>query len=393
MRLVRIFVVVLCCAGFIWLAVKSAAVGALLKTNPTAASLFAPGDPRIISKLAVNEFASRAGNVSPALRAASIQSLRRAPLAYEPFLIGAVDALITKKSNPDELLQEASRRNPRSRLGQLLLLDQHLRAGRVEEAISTMNLLTRLVPGARTVLVRELARFARARESRPAIKNVLAGDPVTKESLLEYLASDPGNAELILELGSAGNSRGSRTPAWQPKLVDSLIQGGQTQRAHRLWQRLSGVEESRLDGLIYNPGFRQVPGFPPFNWRFSGTNSGSAEPDGNQGLQVEYYGRTESRLVEQLLLLAPGRYRLSSSLRGSVHPEGGKVAWKISCNNSGRILLDLSLTGEKSAEARSQLFTVPSGCGSQWLALLGSPSEFPKDQILTVGALNLEKAN
>ena len=118
-----------------WLAVKTAAVDALFRRNPYAAASFSPGDPRVATTLAMAEFRQKQGAVTPALSERAIASLQDAPLTEEPFFLGALAALMQGDgAKAEPLLLEAKRRNPRSRATRLLLLDGHLRAGRVEAA-------------------------------------------------------------------------------------------------------------------------------------------------------------------------------------------------------------------------------------------------------------------
>ena len=392
MRLVRAVLVVATCLGLAWLIVKTSAVDALVRMNPAAAAMVAPQDPRVVMANAMVEFTMTGGSVGLQTRTATIDALKQAPLAEEPFLLSATQALAEKKTElADRLLREARRRNPRSRMTLLLLLDRQLRKGEVEEAVITMNVLGRLIPQAESVLTGQLAQFAKAPASRPAIKRVLAQAPDVRAGLLEHLASNGGDPDLILEIAGPGAapSKGA-PPDWQRKLVSSLVERGNVEQAFALWKRFSGIAST--EGYIYDPGFKGLPGFPPFNWHFPESTGGVAEASPGIGLQVQYYGRDQAQLVEQTLLLPPGRYRLSMNVAGNVSPEGGTVSFNITCTNPGSTLLVLPLTtqgqGQKTASGE---FSVPAGCRSQKLALVGSPAEFAKESNFTVSALTLNK--
>ena len=394
MRLIRVILVLAACAGLIWFSVRTAALNALLSKSPAAAAIVAPEDPRVVMGIAMAEFSETGGRVRAELQEASMRSLARAPLEDEPFLLASVSALAREDEAGDRLIVEAARRNPRSRITQLLLLDRQLRAGSIAEAVTTINLLSRLIPDAQTVLIGQLVEFARNPSTRQAVVRVLERDPTMKSRVLDYLAADAKDLDLILALAGAGDQRGdgSSPPAWQQKLLAALAARGDVQRAYQLWSRFSEVGIGKPTAGIYDPTFAGLPGLPPFNWQFIESNGGVAERSGSSGLQVQYYGRGDARLVEQMLVLPPGRYRFSSKVEGSVPPESGRLAWQLSCHKSGSTPLDLSLTsGGDTQRVVSSEFTIPSGCASQWLALVGAPAEFSKEVNLTIPEVTLEK--
>lgn len=395
MRLIKAFFLVVGCIGLAWMVVKTSAVYALADKNPAAAALVAADDPRVVMGLAMQEFSAKGGEVSPELRKASINALADDPLAEEPFILAGVNALAEERSNAERLLVEARSRNPRSRITNLLLLDRQLRAGRTEEAVATMNILTRLIPGAEAVLVGQLAQFAQTKSTRPTIKQLMERDRHIKNRLLEYLASDPKDLDLIMELADAGTGQGRpAAPAeWQRRLVAALVERGEARRAFPLWARFSGIAAEAGAPRIYDPDFKRLPGFAPFNWRFSDTNAGAAEPRPGGGLQIQYYGRDQATLVDQLLLLPFGRYRLSARVEGDAASDGPTLSWRLSCSRSGPQIVDLPLSRGNSAEMVTQEFSVPAGCEVQTLALVGTPSEFAKDVFLTMTDLNLQKVS
>lgn len=392
MRLVKPILGIASCIGLAWLVVRTSVVYALAEEKPAAVALIVPNDPRVIVELAMDEFSRSGGLVSRSLHEAIMAGLPSIPLAPEPFILAGIDALAENDPRAEVLLREARRRHPRSRITHLLLLDGQLRAGRLEDAVSTMNTLTRLIPGAEPVLVAQLAEIARTRSTRPTIKNLIERDSRIKNRLLEYLASDAKDPELILELaGPAAAPAGSApAPIWQQKLISALIDRGEAQRAYRLWARFSGLNGASPKPLINDSEFRAAPGLLPFNWRFVESNGGVAERSSAGGLQVQYYGRDAATLVDQLLLLSPGRYRLSSAVEVGASTDAPPVTWRVTCNQGER-LLDMNLVQGRSEPTISQEFTVPAGCASQWVALTGNPAEFAKPVSLMIRKINLEK--
>lgn len=377
-----------------WLAVKSAAVEALVKRNPYAAATFSPGDPRIPTTLAMAEFRQKQGAVTPALSARAIGALQDAPLAEEPFFLGALAALVRgDEAKAGPLLIEAKKRNPRSRVTRILLLDRHLRAGRVKQAATEVSGITRLMPATRNVLVPELARFAVDPRTRNALADILRADPELKRTLLEHLASSGVEPETVLRLAGdeAGPAPNEQTPAWQQQLLASLVQKGEVAQARTLWSRFAGVQS---EAAVYDGRFERKPGPPPFNWQFSSSAAGVAEPTGSQSLQVEYYGRADAELASQMLTLSPGRYRLDFEAAGDASERGSSVSWRIDCHPSQIGLAAVPVAKLSSAPRTIGVgFVVPpSGCAGQRLRLIGTPAEFPTTHSITISNVQVRKA-
>ena len=99
-----------------------------------------------------------------------------------------------------------------------------------------------------------------------------------------------------------------------------------------------------------------------------------------------FYGQEDGPLATQLLLLAPGAYRLAMPLTGD-KGHAHSLAWSLTCANSttpiGRIALD-------EAAARGWAFTVPASCAAQKLELSGVSSDMPQQVDVTIGRLQLE---
>jgi hypothetical protein len=378
-----------------WLAVKSAAVDALVRRNPYAAASVSPGDPRIALNLAMAEFRLKQGAVTPPLAERAIGSLQDAPLAEEPFFLAALAALVRgDEAAAEPLLIEAKKRNPRARATRILLLDRYLRAGRVEQAAAEISGVSRLMPATRRVLVPQLARFASDPKTSGALADILRSDPELMSGLLEHLASSGAQPETVLRL--AGNEAGSapdgQSPAWQQKLLSSLVKKGDVAGAQRLWSRFAGVPVNGAQ--IYDGQFQRRPGPPPFNWQFSSSAAGVAEPTKSRSLQVEYYGRTDAELASQLLTLPPGRHQLRFKAVGDSPERGSSVSWRLVCHPSNVEIASVPI--DKLSYAPRTIgaaFVVPaSGCSGQWLRLVGTPAEFPTAHSITISDLQIARA-
>jgi hypothetical protein len=306
----------------------------------------------------------------------------RAPLKVEPFLVKA--ALAEKAGNlrrAEVLLREARSRNPRSTAALYLQVDVALRENRIADGLSGLAVLARLIPGASVQLIPSLAQFARTPGADQQLAIVLRSNPNLKRPLLMALAADPHNEELVMSLaGSDSRSLDPEAKAWKARLVQAFIQQGDYQRAYRIWQNFTGLHGK--SPLLFNGEFRQTPAPPPFDWTYVSGSAGMVEPSGGR-LHILYYARESSTLAYQLLLLAPGNYRLTSPVVGNGAAKA--LTWTILCQGSGKQLLDAP-AGQGGLE-----FSVPGDCRMQTLMLNGEIQDSPQDFDMQVGPVALER--
>jgi hypothetical protein len=393
-RLPKILLLSVGAAGLGWLAVQAAAVEAFAGRNPPAAARFAPGDPRVPMGQAMLEFRQKAGAVSPATTRRSLAALSDAPLAEEPFLLAGLSAMIAERpAEAAPLLAEARRRNPRSRVSRLLLLDRYLRTGNTDAAVGEIAALGRLIPEANRVLVPELARLSLKPDSAAAAADVLRSDPVMRDGVLDHLSATRTPPDRILALAErSGRIVPGETAPWQHRLLQGLVERNDLTRARNLWSRFAGVDAKSLTG-VYNPRFERLPGPGPFNWTFASSSNGAAEPVRGPALQVEYYGRGEAELASQLVALAPGRYSMAFRASGNTPGGTAAVSWRLSCHPSSAEIMSLPIQKLSYTPAvRRGQFTVPAGCSAQWLRLIGTPAEFPAAHSITISDLQVRRA-
>lgn len=362
--------------------------------NPFVAATVAPDHPRVRIGLAVTYFELRGGAVPVAEERAALDALKRAPLADEPFLLAGVAALAANDvARGERLLTEARRRNPRLRMARLLLLDRYMRERRIAEAAEEMAALSRLIPGAGTLLTQAVARMVRDPATSTQAIAILRTRPELENAVLEDLAGSDADPNLILGIAGPSLSRAGRaTPPWEQPLLERLVARGDLAQALRLWGIFTGLTGQHGDKLLYDRDFRGLPGPPPFNWKFSTGGAGVAER-AKGALQVAYYGRDDAELASQLLVLPPGRYRLTVHAQGDASGEGSRLAWTVGCDSGGEPLVQLPLTGVASAPRRfGAAFTVPAaGCRAQWLRLKGVSGDVATAQNATISGLSIDR--
>jgi hypothetical protein len=240
--------------------------------------------------------------------------------------------------------------------------------------------------------VPELARMAQNPKTRPTLRQMLESDPRMLELVLNHLATKGDDPDIVLQL--AGNLRTANADVgdWRQALMDLLVNKGDIARARRLWSYFGGGTGKADGNLIYDGDFEGQPGLPPFNWRLSSGNAGVAEMDRSKSLEVEFYGRSDAELASQLLALTPGPYRLSFHAEGDLKGPAHRIIWRVQCLDGKTTPLELPLArityaGRNVAVA----FTIPPGCPGQWLRLIGEPTEFPKNESVSIRNLKLQK--
>lgn len=361
----------------------------MAETRPELAETLAPRLPDALVSAAMAEVGQAAaqGQTPPQSAMQRLRQLARVePLRADPFLVQA--AIAQRSGNTaraEQLLLEARRRDPRSAAARYLLAEAWLREGRIADGLGELAMLAHLLPGSSIELVPALAQYAQSPGAREQLARILSSNPQLKQPLLNALAADPANLELILHLdGSVASPTGTRSPLWQARLINALIGQGAYERAYALWQRLAGHRGARP--LLFNGDFRRVSAPPPFNWNFASGRAGFAEP-ANGRMRVLFYGRENAALASQLLLLPAGTYRFSVSLSGSASP--GALAWVVSCAPSRKSLMQLGLGSATSAQAS---FDVPAGnCPAQSLELRGRAQDMPRESDLLVGTVAIER--
>jgi hypothetical protein len=360
--------------------IRTAAVADREEQGELASTLW-PSHPSVLTDRALLSIATAAaaGKQVPATTRADVRRVAaKAPLSPDPFLVeGAIAETEGRSGAAEQLLVAARSRDPRSRGTRFLLAERYFRTGRVTDALVEMQALVGLQSRGLEVFIPALVGYARTPGAVPALRAYFVRFPRLEADVLSLLARDPANADLVLSLATVRKP----VPDWRGNLVSALAASGQYAKAYAIWQRLSGVNSS--PGL-FNPGFAELAAPPPFNWQFNQTPEGVAEPDGKGGLSVLYYGRAKTVFGSQLLLLAPGSYRLATQADGA-SGEPGAIHWALRCANTDKVLADMPL--HQSATAAD--FTVPAECPAQWLELVGIAADMPQTSELTIRDMRL----
>ena len=369
-----------------FLILRVAFVEAFATKNPARAAAIWPNHPTVVLESGLVEVGDKAAAGKPvdqALVNRLMSASAEAPLAPEPFLVRGVQAQL--QGNRPLALRSflaARQRNPRGIAARYFLADLYLKAGMTGPGLSEISTLARLVPQSLPNVAPYLAAFAKTPSAAPQVKAMLDEHPQLEVALLNELAADAGNAELIGYLWSGRGGEEARP--WQGRLVNGLVEARRYREARSAWSRFTGIAAEQ-DRLFDTEFAGQAP--PPFGWLLASGPSGIAEPQAG-GLHVLYYGRDDLALASQLLTLPPGRYRLSMDVKAG-SPAAKSLSWTIRCLPGSNMIATISL-------ARSGAVVAPvnipaGGCPAQRLELAGAALEFPEQAEVTINRLRLER--
>lgn len=274
------------------------------------------------------------------------------------------------------LMTLAVRSDGRALRARLWLMDRALRTRDYRSAIDHFDRLVWVGPTGTTGLIDAMTAIVRDPASHAPLARKLATNPQWRGSFLYALNKQGVSPDVIYQLTPQDSAR-TQVLFEQSALLQSLLKNGEYERAYLAWINFLPEASLKKLGPVYDPQFDKLPGPLPFNWQVTDGGEGSSEFSKPHGLTVSYLGTGPAALTEQTLLLSPGRYRLSVVASGA--DENNQLAWTVTCAGAGE-LQKLPLSGLKDAPQRyTTQFDVPADkCGAQRLALMGSPTEFPR---------------
>jgi len=368
--------------------VRNAVVAQYAETRPELAARIWPSHPASklwsgLTQIGLN--ARERKPVGPVILGTIRDAAAKSPLAPEPFLVRGVEAQLSgHPSLAREAFLAAKLRDGRSIPARYFLAEQYFRSGDAAHGLREIALLARMVPNGVAGLAPFIATYAKDGRNRPQLLSLFRSDPQLEEAALTTLAADAGNADLVLELANSSN----RPPLWADRLLGTLVAAGQFEKAHGIWARLAHIAPSSSQ-LVFDPGFRGSNAPPPFNWTLTSSTVGLAERQPGGRLHVIFYGQEDGVLANQLLVLAPGRYRLAMDLTGDLS-HAGSLSWTVTCRVEYGIGVSLRLSDSKLAP-QGVMFDVPADCPAQQLQLVANAPELPQQADITVSGLNLSR--
>jgi hypothetical protein len=367
--------------GAIWLGWQILLQPVIQRAPPEIAVRAAPGSPMVLRRAAEAEFAAGHQN-DDARRFDNAAALAREALARAPFnvralrVVGLTEARAGRETAADEILTLAGNWSLRDDPAHAWLVEYRLRRGDYASSFAHADTLVRRREDIRPQVFRLFTAAATqdAARAMPEIAALVDARPPWRQSYLDSLYANveglqvAANLAVLLQRG-----RAPLTNQELSQLYMHLLDKGQVEAVRTVRAQLNRPAVAPVS----NGGFDDAEAPQPFQWRLAQEAGAVVEivPDdvrpADPALRIDYDGYSTVRFAEQLLFLAPGRYRLSAEARAEAGEPAERLAWSVTCSPHDLRILATPAVGRSAAvwSPVSAEFTVPQGCPGQWLRL------------------------
>lgn len=347
---------------------------------------------------AATKVASATGKPSAADLAAASRLATTAPLSPLPYLVFAASR------DDDALIDRALKRDPRFALGYSWRLLDRGKAGDVTGITRALVGLAATVPNDR--VLQGLVQVSADPRARAIIKEKLRGGAPWRDSFLVILgasSADRNGAFDLLQAADrtpAANAAASTAPNDRRNFLAQLTQKQDYERAYLAWVQWLPAASQAAVGNVFDGGFRAFDALPPFGWQIMPVQGGSVTIEPTRGLSLDYAGTEGVTLVQQTLMLPPGRYRLKT-VANLQAPGGGPgsdgsasgppITWSLVClpTNTPLQSVPLPLAG-RTASVQGPVFAVNGQCVAQRLDLAVAPMDFSRHFSGSVRSVEIE---
>jgi hypothetical protein len=293
------------------------------------------------------------------------------------------------------LIERMSRRDLPT---QVLLIEERVRRDDIAGALRHYDIALRTGPEASDRLFPVLIAATANDDIIGPLTALLRTDPPWRTSFLFTLAQAPPSGRNALRLvQSLVSARLTIRPDIMATLTDSVARARDFDSALGLY---SLARPGNAGALVRNGGFSGAEPFSAFEWAMVGEGDLSADQismdgagDGNV-LEVRAARGAAGTVAQQLVVLAPGRYRISE--RSGPLSETGplELYWRIVCvNRSNTVIADVPIPRSRPAGAAAPAWQVPaSDCAAQLLTLAVRPGNAAADAGAWVDAVAISRA-
>lgn len=352
--------------------IAETAGAALIDVDARLATLVSGGSASSLQRLAHEQAQNAVSSEEiAAARRTAVRSLKASPLSVTSVrALADVEQLRGEGARSDALLRLAGARNVRDPAVQMALFDKAVRARQGEAAIVHADLLLRRQPSNASEILQAVLGLTDDPATANAFMARLRRGPVWRPELLLYLDQQGDPAGLLTRIASeTAHSAHPLSPTENATVAKALLRQGRIRDAYQLWAVSVGGSPLLADG-----DFDQPLKPAPFGWQLhqgDGFTASVEQGGGGKGraLFTEFAVGHASQLGEQLLVLAPGTYRLAGRSMVEKLPESGVFRWSIRCDT--RPLGEVRDETQHDWRGFALEFTVPADCTAQTLAIDG----------------------
>lgn len=311
-----------------------------------------------------------------AVEAQARAALRRAP--YDVRALRVLGMAAQRRGDFPEavrLMELGSSLSLRDSATQVWLFEQGIAQRRYRSAFRNADALLRRTPSASSAIFPAMIRATGDPAAIGPLVETLSYQPSWRPAFLVQLGARAPTSDAALQV-LVGLSRGKRKPTTEELTTyfARMLADGRHEDSYRAWERIRGVKPGSARS-VYDGEFNGAQGPAPFNWTITGGVGATIEvgdaPErpGDRALRVEYDGYSSPKLLWQMLVLTPGRYRLEGQSYAPAAQSDDRLVWIVQCTESGATLGRAPLVRSMDWKPFATTFEVPSDCGAQRLEL------------------------
>ncbi|HEV7660392.1 MAG TPA: hypothetical protein VGO55_11155 [Allosphingosinicella sp.] len=365
-----------------WLSVGVSGSNILRLERPDRALSFQPADARARAKASEQIFLLAQGRppqrprplTEPEL--AAMEQLARDALRRDPTVVmawrmlGVAAAARNQAARAARMFHFAGTLSKRDLPTQLYLIEERVQQNDIGGALRQYDATLRTSGASHEILLPILVSAIGNDGIVEPLAALLNSGPPWRRAFMERLAAgtpDPAGLVQLIQL-----THGSASPEEKAQIataMQAMINRRQFAPAMRVYQLLAAAD-SRGSQLLRNGGFDRPNPYPPLDWQLlSGVDVGGEQQ--SDRLRIHAASGSGGLAARQLLLLAPGNYEISADAGATDDARAARVTWTVQCggNDQGIMLLEQDLPALSGRIRARASFSVPAGCGAQWLRL------------------------
>ena len=344
--------------------------------DPQRALRWRSADPAALLALAESRLAD---GDSAAARAAATRLLEHEPLQGQAFrILAAASERDGDLVQAFKLYRIAARRAPRDQATRAWLARHFLQQGDYPQALAQIDALLRVAPRRASRIHPALVQLAQDASFAQALAESLGANPPWRAGVLAALRHPKtGNPRAAGQVMQALQERGELSAEEYASWLDSLLSQGRWDEAYARWAGGAVKPGGRL-ALLYNGDFALEPSGAGFDWRLRRVPGvllefEPAEAGAGRAVHLQFLNRrVPGAGLEQALVLAPGRYRLSLRARARALRSEMGLQWQLACAGPAGVAgRSEPLQGSFGwREIAMDVLVPPAGCPGQWLRLV-----------------------